>query len=60
MGVVILALILLVAFCLLLVGTCTECFRYGDREEVSSEEDRDALYEASKFRRIEQYDSVLL
>lgn len=43
-----------------MAGTCTELTRYGDKVEIRRDIDRDVLYEAAKFRRIEQYDSIML
>jgi hypothetical protein len=45
-------------FCI--VGTCTELSRFGDKVEYRRDIDKDVLFEASKFRRMEQYDSILL
>lgn len=51
---------LLVAFVLMMVGTCVEITSLGDKEEVRGKEDAAALFEAAKFRRLAQYDAILL
>jgi len=51
---------LFVAIGLMLTGTVIEMTRFGDRPEVSAPEMENALYEAGKFRRLKQYESVLL
>jgi len=52
-GVVILGIIILVAILAFGLGTLVEVSKYGDRSEVSGPEDKNALHEASKFRRLE-------
>ena len=59
-GTYIILAILLIAILLMLVGTCVEMSRCGDRKEVSDEADAQILYEAAKFRRLKQYDAILL
>ena len=44
------------AFLFVLIGTLVEVTKLTDLYEVRAEEDANPLYEASKFRRIEQYD----
>ena len=48
------------AFLFVLIGTLVEVTKLTDLYEVRAEEDANPLYEASKFRRLEQYDSVLV
>lgn len=42
------------------IGTTVEMTRFGDLKSINSEEQAQALYEAGKFRRLKQYDSILL
>ena len=42
------------------VGTIIELSSIGNRDEYKTEDMLQPLYEASKFRRLQQYDSVLL
>jgi hypothetical protein len=49
-----------VALGLVAVGTLVELSTIGDIEEMKRTDTKDALYEAAKFRRMEQYDSILL
>lgn len=42
------------------VGTLVELTTIADTDEMKRNENKDALYEAAKFRRMEQYDSILL
>jgi len=44
--------ILAIAFVLTVLGTCIEITGCGDKEEVRSKPDAEALNEASKFRRL--------
>jgi hypothetical protein len=44
---------MIVAFVLAGLGTCVEMSTLGDRKDVEAMEDKDALNEASKFRRLE-------
>ena len=46
-------IIILLSILLVLIGSCIELTKFGDRYEVREEEDEQALYEASKFRRLE-------
>ena len=41
-------------------GLIIELTKIGDNPKVSTKEDAEALDEASKFRRLEQYDHILL
>jgi FlaG/FlaF family flagellin (archaellin) len=52
--------VLFVAVGLMLAGTIVEMTTFGDKPEVSAPELEQALYEAGKFRRLKQYESVLL
>lgn len=52
--------ILVIAGGLVGAGTVVELSRFGDQEEISSPADAEALFEAAKFRRLAQYDSILL
>jgi len=52
--------ILVVTAGLVVAGTCVELSGCGDIEEVKNETNAEALFEAAKFRRLAQYDSVLL
>jgi hypothetical protein len=52
--------ILLIAMILMAVGTCVEMSGCGDKKEISSDQDAQILYEAAKFRRLKQYDAILL
>jgi hypothetical protein len=44
----------------MVVGTCVEMSGCGDKKEISSDQDAQILYEAAKFRRLKQYDAILL
>ena len=59
-GFMIFLAIILNASLLAFVGTCVSITKYQDRYEVKGEEDADALHEASKFRRLEQFDAVMV
>jgi len=59
-GIVLLAGIMGLALIAVMVGSCIEASTFGDREEVSNAVDADALHQAAQFRRLEQYDAVLL
>jgi hypothetical protein len=52
--------IIATAFLMVATGTLIEMTTIGDIDEMKRSKNKDALYEASKFRRVEQYDSVLL
>jgi len=52
--------ILFGAGALMLIGTVVEMSTYGDKEDLNGKENSQALYEASKFRRLKQYEAVLL
>ena len=56
----VLAGIMGLALIAVMVGSCIEASTFGDREEVSNAVDADALHQAAQFRRLEQYDAVLL
>ena len=45
---------------LICLGTLVELSKYGNCYEVSGDEDKVASHEASKFRRLEQYDCILV
>lgn len=59
-GIVVLAGIMGLALIAVMVGSCIEASTFGDKEEVSNAVDADALHQAAQFRRLEQYDAVLL
>jgi len=59
-GIVVLAGIMGLVLIAVMVGSCIEASTFGDREEVSNAVDADALHQAAQFRRLEQYDAVLL
>jgi hypothetical protein len=49
-----------VAFGMLVIGCCIENTKYGDDKQISNDYNEEALLEAAKFRRLEQYDHILL
>ena len=49
-----------VALMMVGVGTLIELTTIGDTDEMKRSQNAPALYEAAKFRRMEQYDSILL
>lgn len=59
-GTVIFGVALAVAFALVICGTCVELSGCGDRQELKRNQEAELLYEAAKFRRLTQYESVLL
>jgi hypothetical protein len=59
-GTIIFGCILLTALALVGFGTLLEMTTVGDSEEMKRTENKDALYEAAKFRRNIQYDAILL
>ena len=48
------------AFLLAGAGTVIEMSSVGDRKDIEEMKDKAALHEASKFRRLIQYESVLM
>lgn len=59
-GAMILAIILITMGGIGVIGLIVEQSKYGDNKELISSDMEEALYEASQFRRLEQYDHVLL
>jgi len=59
-GTVIFGAVLFVAWGLVAAGTFVELSGCGDRLELKGKEEAELLYEAAKFRRLSQYESVLL
>lgn len=60
-GTIIFGMIVGVAFVLMAIGTTVELTRCCDKHEYKNDEEiAEALYEASKFRQLEQYDKILL
>ena len=59
-GTIIFGCVLVTALLLVVVGTFIEMTTIGDTDEMKRSENKDALYEAAKFRRMAQYDAVLL
>lgn len=60
-GTIIFGAIVGVAFMLMAIGTTVELTRCCDKHEYKNDEEiAEALYEASKFRQLEQYDKILL
>ena len=45
---------------LTVIGTCVEITTLGDKDDMREPADAEALHEAAKFRRLAQYDAVLL
>jgi hypothetical protein len=60
MGAIDFGVILAIAFLLAGAGTLVEMTSFGDRKDIDAMEDKAALHEASKFRRLVQYESILL
>ena len=59
-GAVAVGAILLIALGLCGAGIITELTKCGDKPDYKDEHEAQALYEAAKFRRMAQYDAVLL
>jgi hypothetical protein len=59
-GIIIAGSVMYVAWCLVGAGTIVELTKIGDRKEYKESEKSELLHEASKYRRISQYNSVLL
>jgi hypothetical protein len=59
-GTIVFGCILVTALALVAVGTFIEMTSVGDTDEVKRADNKEALYEAAKFRRMAQYDAVLL
>ena len=52
--------ILLAAGALCVLGTTVEMSTWGDKKEFKSGENSELLHEAAKFRRVQQYEAILL
>lgn len=59
-GTIVFGCMIVTALILVAVGTFIEMTTVGDTDEVKRTENKEALYEAAKFRRMSQYDAVLL
>lgn len=59
-GAIVFGIVIATAFLLAGAGTLVEMSSFGDRKDIDAMEDKAALHEASKFRRLIQYESVLL
>ena len=59
-GAILFGIILALAFLFAGIGTIVEMSSVGDNRDITGMDDKPALHEASKFRRLIQYDSVLL
>ena len=52
--------LLSIAFVFAAIGVCVDTTTLGDREEYRDGSNAEALFHASKYRFLEQYDSILL
>lgn len=59
-GTIIFGAVFMIAWGLVAVGTIVELTGCGDKPELKGKDEAELLYEAAKFRRLSQYESVLL
>ena len=59
-GTIVFGAVLLLAWGLVCAGTFVELTGCGDKPELKGKDESGLLYEAAKFRRLSQYESVLL